>query len=219
MSSTPAPAVVWSVSLTSKAKKLVASMKPGLDNLAFDSRGRLFVTSMTDNGIYLVDKQTGAHRTIVEGKLAIPSDLAVVSEGGKDTVHVADVFSYRTVDGQTGAVADVLRVRPRGAARGAGERGRHRRRRAQQRGRTSALVGDAAVFAWRSGRYPGNARRRDWAVRSGSTRSRASCCGARPCAPAIGWSWRAGRPGATIPATRCGNPGEHAARKTRSAAV
>ena len=101
---------VWSVSMTSKAKKLVASMKPGLDNLAFDSRGRLFVTSMTDNGIYLVDKQTGAHRTIVEGKLAIPSDLAVVSEGGKDTVHVADVFSYRTVDGQTGAVADVLRV-------------------------------------------------------------------------------------------------------------
>src|SRR6266851_6210089 len=101
---------VWSVSLTSKAKKLVASMKPGLDNLAFDSRGRLFVTSMTDNGIYLVDKQTGAHKTIVEGKLAVPSDLAVVSEGGKDTVNVADVFSYRTVDGQTGAVADVLRV-------------------------------------------------------------------------------------------------------------
>lgn len=101
---------VWSVSLTSKAKKLVASMKPGLDNLAFDSRGRLFVTSMTDNGIYLVDKQTGAHRTIVEGKLAIPSDLAVVSEGGRDTVHVADVFSYRTVDGQSGAVTDVLRV-------------------------------------------------------------------------------------------------------------
>jgi sugar lactone lactonase YvrE len=101
---------VWSVSLTSKAKKLVASMKPGLDNLAFDSRGRLFVTSMTDNGIYLVDKQTGAHKTIVEGRLAVPSDLAVVSEGGKDTVHVADVFSYRTVDGQSGAVADVIRV-------------------------------------------------------------------------------------------------------------
>lgn len=101
---------IWSVSLTSKAKKLVASMKPGLDNLAFDSRGRLFVTSMTDNGIYLVDKQTGAHRTIVEGKLAIPTDLAVTSEGGKDTVHVADVFSYRTVDGANGAVTDVLRV-------------------------------------------------------------------------------------------------------------
>lgn len=101
---------IWSVSLTSKAKKLVASMKPGLDNLAFDSRGRLFVTSMTDNGVYLVDKHTGAHRTIVEGKLAVPTDLAVTSEGGKDTVHVADVFSYRTVDGANGDVTDVLRV-------------------------------------------------------------------------------------------------------------
>jgi len=101
---------IWSVSLTSKIKKLVASMKPGLDNLAFDSRGRLFVTSMTDNGVYLVDKQTGAHRTIVEGKLAVPTDLAVTTEDGKDTVHVADVFSYRKVDGANGDVTDVLRV-------------------------------------------------------------------------------------------------------------
>jgi len=101
---------VWSISLTSKAKKLVASLKPGLDNLAFDSRGRLFVSSMTDNGIYIVDTATGASRTVVEGKLAIPGDIAVVSEHGKDTVHVADVFSYRTVDGGNGAVADVLRV-------------------------------------------------------------------------------------------------------------
>jgi hypothetical protein len=91
-------------------KKLVATLKPGLDNLAFDSRGRLFVSSMTDNAIYLVDKQTGAAKTIVEGKLAIPADIAVVSDNGKETVHVADVFSYRTVDGATGAVSDVLRV-------------------------------------------------------------------------------------------------------------
>ncbi len=101
---------IWSVSLTSKAKKLVATLKPGLDNLAFDSRGRLFVSSMTDNAIYLVDKQTGAAKTIVEGKLAVPSDIAVVSDGGRETVHVADVFSYRTVDGVSGAVSDVLRV-------------------------------------------------------------------------------------------------------------
>ena len=67
---------IWSVSLTSKAKKLVASLKPGLDNLAFDSRGRLFVSSMTDNGIYLVDKVTGSSKTIVEGRLAIPTDIS-----------------------------------------------------------------------------------------------------------------------------------------------
>ena len=58
-------------------------------------------------------KQTGAAmraiKTIVEGKLAIPSDIAVVSENGKEVIHVADVFSYRTVDGSSGAVTDVLR--------------------------------------------------------------------------------------------------------------
>src|SRR6185295_2224879 len=32
---------VWKVSLSSKVRRLVASLKPGLDNLAFDSRGRL----------------------------------------------------------------------------------------------------------------------------------------------------------------------------------
>jgi sugar lactone lactonase YvrE len=101
---------VWSVSLTSKAKKLVASLKPGIDNLAFDSRGRLFVTSMTDNGIYIVDKQTGSARTVTEGKLAVPGDIAVTTDNGRETVHIADFFSYRTVDGQSGAVSDVLRV-------------------------------------------------------------------------------------------------------------
>jgi sugar lactone lactonase YvrE len=101
---------VWKVSLTSKAKRLVASLKSGLDNLAFDSRGRLFVTSMTDNGIYLVDKQTGAARTVVEGRLAVPGDVAVTTDNGKETVHVADMFSYRTVDGASGAVSDMLRV-------------------------------------------------------------------------------------------------------------
>jgi sugar lactone lactonase YvrE len=101
---------IWSVSLTSRNRRLVASMKPGLDNLAFDSRGRLFVSSMTDNGIYQVDKHTGAWRTIVEGKLAIPADIAVTTDGAKEMLHVADVFSYRVVDGQSGAVSDVLRV-------------------------------------------------------------------------------------------------------------
>jgi sugar lactone lactonase YvrE len=101
---------VWSISLTSKAKKLVSTLRPGLDNLAFDSRGRLFVTTMTDNAIYLVDKQTGAAKPVVEGKLAVAGDIAVSTDNGKETLHVADIFSYRTVDGANGAVIDVLRT-------------------------------------------------------------------------------------------------------------
>ncbi len=65
---------------------------------------------MTDNGIYLVDKQTGAWRTIVEGSSRSRPTSPSRATAAKDTVHVADVFSYRTVDGANGAVTDVLRV-------------------------------------------------------------------------------------------------------------
>ncbi len=91
-------------------KTLVATLKPGLDNLAIDGRNRVFVTNMVDNGVYLVDTNTGSWRTVVEGRLAIPSDIAVFSEGDKETLHLADIFSYRTIDGATGAVDTRLRM-------------------------------------------------------------------------------------------------------------
>jgi sugar lactone lactonase YvrE len=98
------------VNAASGDKTLKATLKPGLDNLAIDSRDRVFVTSMVDNGIYLVDTNTGAWRTIVEGRLAIPSDIAVHSDGDSETLHLADVFSYRTIDGASGAVDTRLRM-------------------------------------------------------------------------------------------------------------
>lgn len=101
---------LWRVTPSSGERTLIATLKPGLDNLAIDTRDRVFVTSMVDNGIYQVDTATGNWRTVVEGRLAIPSDIAVASEDGRETLHVADVFSYRTVDGRTGQVRDVLRM-------------------------------------------------------------------------------------------------------------
>lgn len=98
------------VNAASGDKTVRATLKPGLDNLAIDSRGRLFVTSMVDNGVYLVDVNTGAWRTVVEGRLAIPSDIAVHSDGERETLHLADVFSYRTIDGATGAIETRLRM-------------------------------------------------------------------------------------------------------------
>jgi hypothetical protein len=101
---------LWRVVPTSGERHLVATLKPGLDNLAIDSRDRVFVTNMVDNGIYLVDTTTGSSRTIVEGKLATPSDIAVTVENGREVVHIADIFAYRRVDGATGKVEDVLRM-------------------------------------------------------------------------------------------------------------
>lgn len=42
------------------AKKMVAQLKPSLDNLAIDDKDRIFVSNMADNGIQQVDAETGA---------------------------------------------------------------------------------------------------------------------------------------------------------------
>ncbi|MGE0152705.1 MAG: hypothetical protein AB7R90_08800 [Reyranellaceae bacterium] len=98
------------VETSSGQKTLVASVKPSIDNLAIDSRNRLFITNMADNGVYRVDTETGQVHTVVEGKLAVPADIAVHSEGERETLHVPDIFAYRTVDGASGAVNTVLRM-------------------------------------------------------------------------------------------------------------
>jgi sugar lactone lactonase YvrE len=98
------------VTPASGEKTLIATLKPGLDNLAIDGRDRVFVTNMVDNGVYLVDTRTGTARTIIEGKLASPSDIAVFNDGEREILHIADIFSYRTVDGATGTVETVLRM-------------------------------------------------------------------------------------------------------------
>lgn len=98
------------VTPASGEKTLIATLKPGLDNLAIDGRDRVFVTNMVDNGVYQVDTRTGGARTIIEGRLASPSDIAVFSDGERETLHIADVFSYRTIDGASGAVETMLRM-------------------------------------------------------------------------------------------------------------
>ncbi|WFU17677.1 hypothetical protein [Bradyrhizobium sp. CB3481] len=94
----------------SGAKKMVAQLKPSLDNLAIDDKDRIFVSNMADNGIQEVDPETGNAKQIISGKLALPGGIGVVSDGGKDTIYVADVFAYRTVDGSTGEVAEPARM-------------------------------------------------------------------------------------------------------------
>ena len=92
------------------AKKMVAQLKPSLDNLAIDDKDRIFVSNMADNGIQEVDPETGNAKQIIIGKLALPGGIGVVSDGGKDTIYIADVFAYRTVDGATGEVSEPARM-------------------------------------------------------------------------------------------------------------
>jgi sugar lactone lactonase YvrE len=92
------------------AKKMVAQLKASLDNLAIDDKDHIFVSNMADNGIQEVDPETGVVKQVIIGKLALPGGIGVVSDGAKDTVYVADVFAYRTVDGTTGEVSEPARM-------------------------------------------------------------------------------------------------------------
>src|ERR1700710_525565 len=94
----------------SGAKKMVAQLKPSLDNLAIDDKDHIFVSNMADNGIQEVDPETGAAKQVIIGKLALPGGIGIVSNGAKDTIYVADVFAYRTVDGATGNVSEPARM-------------------------------------------------------------------------------------------------------------
>jgi streptogramin lyase len=96
------------------AKKMVAQLKPSLDNLAIDDKDRIFVSNMADNGIQEVDAETGAAKQLIIGKLALPGGIGVVSDGLKDTIYIADVFAYRTVDGATGDVSEPARMHAEG---------------------------------------------------------------------------------------------------------
>jgi sugar lactone lactonase YvrE len=100
---------VVQVDIQSGAKRIVAKLATALDNLAIDSKDRLYVSNMADNGIQEVDVRTGAARQVVKGALAMPLGLAAVTDGAEDTLYVADVFAFRSVNGRTGAVADLAR--------------------------------------------------------------------------------------------------------------
>jgi sugar lactone lactonase YvrE len=97
------------VDIDNGEKTLVASLAPGIDNLALDSRDRLFVTNMVDNAILQVNTRTGATRTLTRSALAVPGGIDVVRKDGVDQVYLADLFSFKRVDGDSGAVTELKR--------------------------------------------------------------------------------------------------------------
>jgi sugar lactone lactonase YvrE len=99
---------VVQVDVKTGQKKTIAKLDPSLDNLAIDSKDRIFVSNMSKNGIYEIDRKTGKSRTVVEGALACATGVAVASGEDGDTLYVADIFSYKKVDGFTGSVTMLM---------------------------------------------------------------------------------------------------------------
>ncbi|MCA6328155.1 MAG: hypothetical protein IM649_02420 [Phenylobacterium sp.] len=94
------------VDLATGRKTTVRKLASALDNLAIAPDGTIYVSNMADNAVQAFDPATGALRTLLSGKLAVPAGLKI--EG--DTAWVADIFSFRQVDLRTGAVRDIHRM-------------------------------------------------------------------------------------------------------------
>jgi streptogramin lyase len=92
------------------AKKMVAQLKPSLDNLAIDDKDRIFVSNMADNGIQEVDPETGSAKQLIIGKLALPGGIGVFLRRRQGHDLRRRRFAYRTVDGTTGEVSEPARM-------------------------------------------------------------------------------------------------------------
>ena len=109
---------------TPPVPELLAQLKPGLDNLAFDSEGRLFVSHAQDGSIVEVLEESSI-RVVSEGGLVIPSGIAVVG----NAVYTGDPISVRGFDRRTGGIVSetisVFALGPLGDVRGVFADGEH----------------------------------------------------------------------------------------------
>ena len=100
-----AAGTVTRIDTATGSKEVIARLgSPGWDNLAFDSRGRLFVSHANDGSVIEV-LPGGQPRTISEGGMIIPGGLAAVLRAGRESVFVADLWTLHEFDALTGKAA------------------------------------------------------------------------------------------------------------------
>lgn len=97
---------LWRVNPHSGEKTLLAAIEPGLDNLTIDPDDRIFVSSVTRNGIFEINRSTGRVSSVVAGALIAPGGVSVL-DGVEPRVFLADMFALREVDGSKGTIINL----------------------------------------------------------------------------------------------------------------
>jgi len=93
---------VFSVNHMTGDKTVIATLEDGLDNLAFDSNGRMFISN-ADHGWIAQMLPSGQVRTISPGGMVNAGGLAVTQgPDGKDLVYLADYWRIREFQGING---------------------------------------------------------------------------------------------------------------------
>lgn len=92
---------IWRYDLNTKEKKMITkNVTIGLDNIAIDSKGRMFIASNHNGGIMEV-YEDGRTREISPPSLLIPSGVAIMSSPAGEELAVADYWNVRFFDTKT----------------------------------------------------------------------------------------------------------------------
>lgn len=92
---------IWRYDLNTKEKKMIAkNVTIGLDNIAIDSKGRMFLASNHNGGIQEL-YEDGRTREISPPGLLIPSGIAIMSSPAGEELVVADYWNVRFFDAKT----------------------------------------------------------------------------------------------------------------------
>jgi sugar lactone lactonase YvrE len=83
-------------------RTVLATLSPGLDNIAFDPAGELFVSNYVDGSIVHV-RQDGSVRAVLPGGMIAPQGVAVRARpDGSASLYIGDMYSLRELDGLDG---------------------------------------------------------------------------------------------------------------------
>ena len=97
---------VLQVDATTGQTQLIATLQPGLDNLAFGPNDLLYATNFVESDINQVNTETGTVRKILDsGGLTAPGGIAVYD----DALYVADTNSFRILNRNTGVIEQTFR--------------------------------------------------------------------------------------------------------------
>jgi sugar lactone lactonase YvrE len=93
---------VFKVNTSTGEKTLFVKIQPGLDNLAFDSKGSLFISNANFGSIVEI-LPSGQARTVSKGGMIGPMGLAVLpGANNQDALFVGDLYLLRKINGLTG---------------------------------------------------------------------------------------------------------------------
>lgn len=105
----------YRVDIETGEKTLIANLPTGLDNLAFDSKDRLFVSNANSGGVAEV-LSSGRMREILRAGAIAPAGIIAAAgterevEGrtADDVLYVADLWTTRAYDAKTGRAVEIV---------------------------------------------------------------------------------------------------------------